>query len=107
MTRREFGFASLPFALCSTGAGQDVGNHYPLIESLAVTKPKLSWLEPRFRDVKSWKREAQAKYLELLHYAPAAVEPRAEVLSTEDHGDYTLDRIVFSTTPALRVPAFV
>ncbi len=103
LTRR--GFASLPLAALLRG--QDIGNHAPLIESLAVHNPKLSYLEPRFRDLRKWKREAHAKLFELLHYAPAKVDPRAEVLHSEDRGDYTVDRIVFSTTPALRIPAFV
>ncbi len=103
MTRR--GFASLPLAALLHG--QDIGNHYPFIESLAVRKPKLSWLEPRFSNLDDWKREARAKYLELLHYSPEKVDPRPEVISSEDRGAYTVDRILFSTTPALRIPALV
>jgi dienelactone hydrolase len=88
--------------------GQNAGNHYPLIESLAAPKARLSWLEPRFTRLKSWKREARAKYLELLRYAPAKLDsPRVEVIEKQDRGEYTLERILFSTTPALRVPAFV
>ena len=105
MTRRDF-VASALVARAQAQA-QDVGNHYPFIESLAVAKPSLSWLEPRFTNLAAWKREARARYLDLLHYAPAKVDPRAEVLFKKDRGEYTLESIVFSTTPVLRVPAFV
>jgi dienelactone hydrolase len=105
MTRRDF-IASGTTALALRGQS-DVGNHNPLIQSLAVSKPALSWLEPKFTKLERWRSEARAKYLELLHYAPAKVDPRAEVVSTEQRDGYTLERIVFSTTPALRIPAFV
>jgi len=104
MTRRDFISA---FGLASSLRGQDVGNHISFIESLAVSNPSLSWLEPRFTKLDKWKSEARAKYLELLHYSPAKVDARAEVLSTQRRDGFTLERIVFSTTPALRVPAFV
>lgn len=86
---------------------QSTGNLDPLIESLAVTDPKLSWLQPRFRDLRSWKKQAQARYLELLHYRPAAVDPKPEILATETRDGITIELLTFATTPAIRVPAYV
>lgn len=104
MTRRELiALASAPLLRGQT----DVGNHNPLIQSLATAKPSLSWLEPRFTKLKSWKQEAQKRYLDSVHYAPPPVDPKPEILSKEQRDGFTLERIVFSTTPALRVPAFV
>jgi dienelactone hydrolase len=107
MTRRQFGVAAAFGFAGAASAQHDIGNHYPLIESLAVRNPSLSWLEPRFKKLKKWKQQAQGKYLELLHYRPAAVDPRAEVVRTEDRGSFTLEHITFQTTPAIRVPAFL
>ena len=45
--------------------------------------------------------------LELLHYAPPPCDPRAEVVERVDRGDYVEERVLFNTTPDIRVPAFV
>jgi dienelactone hydrolase len=45
--------------------------------------------------------------LELLHYAPAACSPAAEVVGRVDCGDYVREQVWFNTTPDVRVPAFV
>lgn len=97
----------LQLAAGTTAFAQSTGSLDPLIESLAVTDPKLSWLQPRFRNLRSWKKQAQARYLELLHYRPAAVDPKAQVLSTETRDGLTIERLTFATTPNIRVPAYV
>jgi dienelactone hydrolase len=106
MTRRDF-IAVTAAIQSAANAQPGVGNHIPLVESLATSKPKLSWLEPRFTRLDAWKKEARARYLELLHYAPAKVDPRPEVLRKQQRDGFTLEHILFSTTSALRVPAFV
>ncbi len=45
--------------------------------------------------------------MEAFAYRPAAVEPRAEVVDRVDQGDYILEKIVFATSPELRVPGYV
>jgi dienelactone hydrolase len=88
--------------------GSDVGSLFPFIESQAVKGEfPLSYLRPDFQDLAAWKRQARGKLLDLLHYAPPRVEPRAEVLERIDKGDYVRERIVFNTTPDLRIPAYV
>lgn len=64
-------------------------------------------MQPRFRNLKSWKKTAQARYLELLQYRPAAVDPKPEVLGTVERDGLKIERITFATTPAIRVPAYV
>jgi dienelactone hydrolase len=86
----------------------DIGSLYPFVQSQAVKGEfPLSFLQPRFTDVLAWKREARGRLLDLLHYAPAPCEPRAETIERVDRGDYIQERVEFNTTPDIRVPAFV
>jgi len=86
----------------------DVGSLFPFIFSQTVkTDFPLSYLQPQFKKVASWKRRARGKFLELLHYAPPACDPRAELVERTDCGDYFRENIYFNTTPDLRVPAYV
>ena len=50
---------------------------------------------------------ARGKLLELLHYAPPPCDPRAEVVERVDRGDHVREKVLFNTTPDLRVPAYV
>jgi dienelactone hydrolase len=74
-------------------------------------KPKdeapLSFLQPAHTDLAAWRARGRAKMLELMHYAPEACAPQAEVLSRQDCGDYVREEIRFNTTPVFRVPGTV
>jgi dienelactone hydrolase len=122
-TRREFMQGSAGGALTALGvlgaplpaaassgpdSGSDIGSLYPFVKSQAVAGEfPLSFLQKEFSDVRSWKARARAKVLELLHYAPPPCDPRAEVVERVDRGDYVQERVLFNTTPDIRVPAFV
>jgi dienelactone hydrolase len=86
----------------------NVGSLLPFIESQAVKSEfPLSYLQPRFKEVGAWKKEARGKFLEFLHYSPPPCEPKAEVIERVDKGDYIRETVHFNTTPDVRVPAFV
>jgi dienelactone hydrolase len=88
--------------------GSDVGSLFPFIQSQAVKGEfPLSFLNPRFRSLRSWKKTARGKLVELLHYAPPACKPAAETVERVDCGDYVREKVWFNTTPDVRVPAFV
>jgi dienelactone hydrolase len=88
--------------------GSDVGSLFPFIESQAVKKEfSLSFLREEFRNVKDWKRRARGRLLDLLHYAPPKCDPRPEVVERVDRGEYVRERVLFNTTPDIRVPAYV
>jgi dienelactone hydrolase len=125
-TRREFlhgmtatlGIPLLPLAAADaesprpaeTGrpTGADVGSLFPFIDAQAIKADfPLSFLRDEFKDVASWKSRARGKLLELLHYAPAPCEPRAEVVERSDRGDHVCETVYFNTTPDVRVPACV
>jgi dienelactone hydrolase len=88
--------------------GSTVGSVYPFIQSQAVRGEfPLSYLREEFAEPASWKRDARGKLLELLHYAPAPCEPRAEVTHRVEHDGYVREEVSFQTTPDIRVPASV
>ena len=88
--------------------GPDVGSLFPFIQAQAVKKDfPLSFLEKSFADRAVWERQARGKLLELLHYAPIACDPRPEVVERADRGDHVRERVLFNTTPDIRVPAYV
>ena len=88
--------------------GSDVGSLFPFIQSQAVKGEfPLSYLNPRFRSLRSWKRTARGKLLELLHYAPASCRPAAETVERVEFRDHFRELVWFNTTPDVRVPAYV
>ena len=91
-----------------TSSQADLGTLYPDLERLAGSAPfPLSFLNDRFRDAGTFRTEARAKVLDILQYRPAAVEPRAELLERVELDDHVREKIVFSTGPRFRVPAYV
>jgi dienelactone hydrolase len=88
--------------------GSDIGSLFPFVQSQAVRGEfPLSFLRPEFRDLGAWKQRARGKLMDLLHYAPPPVDPRPEVVERTDNGAYVREKILFNTTPNLRVPAYV
>jgi dienelactone hydrolase len=88
--------------------GSDIGSLFAFVRSQAVRGEfPLSYVRPEFQDLGAWKRQARGRLLDLLHYAPAPLDPRPEIVGRRDVGDYVEEHVVFSTTPDLRIPASV
>lgn len=88
--------------------GSDVGSLFPFIQSQAVHGEfPLSYLRDEFRELGAWKDLARGKVLELLHYSPPACDPKPQVVERTDCGGYIREKVLFQTTPDLRIPAFV
>ena len=105
---RTFAVEAAGSAPMRNPTGSSVGSLFPFIESQTVKGEfPLSFLNARFRSLHAWKKQARGKLLELLHYSPAKVDPRPELVERQDCGDYFRERIWFNTTPDVRVPAFV
>jgi dienelactone hydrolase len=91
-----------------TPSGADLGTLFADVERLTGTQPYLgSFLNEKFASLEEFKTETRTKLFDLLLYRPEKVEPRAEVLEERDMGDYVRQRITFSTSRQLRVPAYV
>jgi dienelactone hydrolase len=84
------------------------GSLFPLLRATAnhSTLP-LSYLNPTFQDVETWKSAGRQKVRELLHYDPPHCDPRPEVVERVDCGEYVREKVLFQTTPDVRVPAYV
>jgi len=87
----------------------DLGTHWTnVFEKLsAQCQPKLSFIREEFSDPKAWSERARAVLLADFHYSPAKCEPKAEVRSRTDCGEYTREHITINTTPDIRVNAYV
>jgi hypothetical protein len=97
-----------PAVVALKPTGSDVGSLFPFIQNQAVKGEfTFSFLNPRFCLLRSWKKTARGKLLELLHYAPPACDPAAETIERVDCGEYAREKVWFNTTPDVRVPAFV
>lgn len=66
-----------------------------------------SFLGNRWRNLAEYQREGRKLVLDALGSPAPPVEARGEVVGRQDLGDYTREKIVFHTTPELRVPAYL
>jgi dienelactone hydrolase len=88
--------------------GSDVGSLHPFIRSQVVQGEfPLSYLRAEFRELVEWKHRAREKLLGLLHYAPPSCAPAAEIVERVDADGYVREKVLFNTTPDLRIPAYV
>lgn len=88
--------------------GADLGTMYPELLGMSESHPyAMSFLGDRFKTHDDFRKAASEKVFETLLYRPARVDPNPELLDRADMGDYVREKIVFSTTPEFRVPAYV
>jgi dienelactone hydrolase len=100
------GPADAPRALQPAAA--DLGSMFADVRRLAPEALyEHAFIGSRFRDVDEFKRTARAKLFELLLYRPEPVPFRAEVVERVERADHVRERILFSTGPHSRVPAYV
>lgn len=84
------------------------GSLYPFLRATAGrSELKLSFLQPRFRNLEAWKRQARRQFRELLQYDPPHCAPNAEIVERVDCGEYVREKLYFNTTPDIRVPAYL
>ena len=88
--------------------GADLGSLFGDVEKLAdANRYSLSFLSGRFRTHEEFRAAGKEKILELLQYRPDRVEPRAEVVDQVERDDHIREKVLFSTAPHFRVPAYV
>lgn len=86
----------------------DSGNLFPAAEALApAAEYPLSFLQARSGGVEQWRAEARAAVLAALGPAPARAVPQAETVARFEERGIEFEKIVFSTAPGVRVPAYV
>src|SRR5213075_3155086 len=81
-------------ALRSAATESDIGSLFPFVQSQAVKSDfPLSFLNPKFKSCKAWKRQARGKLLELLQYSPPPCNPHPEIVERIDQGTYIREKI--------------
>lgn len=86
----------------------DLGTNGNVVQRLADSQPfRLSWLSGEFSSLEEFTTRGRTRAFEHLQYRPGPVEPRPEVIQRDDLGCYIREKVVFSTTPEMRVPAYV
>lgn len=88
--------------------GADTGSLFPTIEAMArPVEYTHSFLSARLTSVDAYREEGRAAVFEALGPRPAPVDPRPEVVDRRDMGEFIREKVIFSTTPEFRVPAYV
>lgn len=91
-----------------TPSAADSGSVFSLIEQIAGNQLyPLSFLNKDFTSFAAYRDRARAAVLDALGPRPGQVQPNAEILDRRDMGAYIREKIVFSTTPHFRVPAYI
>jgi len=100
--------------LMSLAVGQEAtipdaqaGTLYPFLQAQVPAQFPLSFVNPRFTSLEQWKSQARATVKGLLHYDPPKCDPKPEVVERVDCGEYVREKLYFSTTPDIRVPAYM
>jgi dienelactone hydrolase len=89
-------------------SGADLGSLFLEVKKLAGSGEfPFSFLTGKFRTLDDFRSAARDKVLEVLQYRPEKVEPRAEVLERVERPDHIREKVLFSTSPQFRVPAYV
>lgn len=89
-------------------AGADLGSLFSTVEALAGSAEyPFSFLTGRFKTLDAFKAAGRERVLDAFAYRPEKVEPKAEVIDRADLGEYVREKVVFSTAPHFRVPAYV
>lgn len=86
----------------------DLGANFDLVRALdpGASYPG-SFLSGRFESVEAFTTHGRASILDAYGYRPAPVAPAAEVVDRFEGPDFIREKVVFSTTPHFRVPAYV
>jgi dienelactone hydrolase len=95
-----------PRDLVPTGA--DIGSLFPQIQAMADRASfSLAFTSGRFASLDDYKIAGRAAVRSAFGRVPDRVDLRPEVVNREDLGDIVREKVLFSTTPELRVPAYL
>jgi dienelactone hydrolase len=86
--------------------GSPLGSIWPVVERQASRLQfPLSFTQPGFRDIESWKKIARSRLEALLHYSPEPCDPVAQTVRRVELNGYVREDLSFQTAPGMRVPA--
>ena len=89
-------------------AEADLGANFEAVRALdpGASYPG-SFLSGRFASIEAFTTQGRASILDAYGYRPPPVAPAAEVLDRFEGPDFIREKVLFSTTPQFRVPAYV
>src|SRR5690242_11767028 len=91
-----------------TPDGADMGSLFPDIERLVSRNQyPYSFLTNRFRSAEEYRKAGREVVLDALGYQPPRVPAAAQVVDRQDLGEFTREKVLFSTSADFRVPAYV
>ena len=86
----------------------DLGSNFEALAHLdAEPIYPASFLSGRFPSLDAFSAHGRAAILDAYGFRPAPVDPAPEVVDRYEGPDFVREKVVFSTTPAFRVPAYV
>jgi dienelactone hydrolase len=98
--------ADLPRSVAPSAA--DLGSNFEALRGLdAGGGYPGSFLSGRFSSLDAFATQGRAAILDAYGYRPSPVAPAAEVVDRYEGPDFIREKVVFSTTPQFRVPAYV
>lgn len=98
--------ADAPRELLPTGA--DLGSLLADVQKLVTDQRySLSYTEGGFKSLEEFRAAVRPRLLDLLLYRPDRVDPKPEIVERVDREDHVREKVIFSTGPHFRVPAYV
>ena len=89
-------------------AQADLGSNHGVLQALDTGSGyPASYLSGRFASLDAFTSHGRQAILESYGYRPAAVDPAPEIVDRYEGPDFVREKVVFSTTPQFRVPAYV
>jgi dienelactone hydrolase len=86
----------------------DIGTLFPVVKELAnQCRYPLSWLQRDYSGPEAYRQAVREKILELFHYAPPQVALSPELIDRWETPEYIQEKILFSSAPWFRVPAYI
>ena len=86
----------------------DLGTNFAAVEQIAATcQPSVFPIGKQIEFNESFRTAARAKVREVLSYEPPRVDFQPDVVERVDCGDFWCERVLISTTPWFRIPAYV
>lgn len=111
-----FGSAPPDLPRPTTPSQADLGANYGIVETLGRSTGAHafgpapfpgSYLGNKFASLEAFTTAGRAAVLDAYGYRPAAVDPAPEVIDRYEGPDFIREKVLFSTTPTFRVPAYV
>ena len=86
----------------------DLGTNFAAVEQIAATcQPSVFPIGKQIEFNEIFRTAARAKVREVLSYEPPRVDFQPEVVERVDCGEFWRERVLISTTPWFRIPAYV